>query len=223
MKQLFKQAPYFWLAYGLTLVCALFFVLFLERGQAVMWFNDHYQPWANHLFYYGTHLGNGIFLAIVALALLLYRYWLGLTAGIAFIAQGIVVQSLKRTVFDSWKRPLGVLSNPEQVVVPAWLEAHTHFTFPSGHTASAFCLFTILAIQVQGRPVLQLGCFGLAVIGGLSRIYLLQHFLGDVVAGALLGTLIGVMVYTWLVYYPPSFLSRLTWWPDFDIHSAKSQ
>ncbi len=217
MKQLFKKAPYFWLAYGPLLLVALAFMLFLKRGEAVIWLNDHYQPWANHLFYYGTLLGNGIFLAVVAIGLLLYRYWLGLTAGIAFITQGILVQTLKRMVFDHWRRPVGVLANPEQVFVPAWLEAHTHFTFPSGHSASAFCLFTILAFQAKGRPLLQIGCLLLAAISGLSRIYLLKHFLGDVVVGGLLGTLIGLVVYAWLVYYPPLFLSRLPWWPHSDV------
>lgn len=216
MKQLFKKAPYFWLAYGFILLIALVLMLFLERGEAVIWLNEHYQPWANHLFYYGTHLGNGILLAVVAIGLLLYRYWLGLTAGIAFITQGILVQTLKRVVFDNWQRPVGVLANPEQVVVPGWLDAHIHFTFPSGHSASAFCLFTILALQVKGRPFLQIGCLLMAVIAGLSRIYLLKHFLGDVVVGGVLGTLIGVLVYAWLVYYPPFFLSRLSWWPQTD-------
>ena len=211
MKQLFQQAPYYWLPLAFVLFIGLVGILLLERGDVVIWFNQSYQPWSNFLFYYGTHLGSGIFLAIVALLLLLYRFWLGLTAGFAFTVQGIVVQSLKRLVFDSWQRPLGALPQPQRLTNPEWLDAHTHFTFPSGHSASAFCLFTILALQVR-NPFLQAGCLLLAMIGGLSRIYLLQHFLGDVWVGALLGTLIAAMVYWWLVYHPPAFLTRSDWW-----------
>ena len=66
------------------------------------------------------------------------------------------------------------------------------FSFPSGHTASSFAaagLFFRNLPRGLGVPLLIL-----AVLIGLSRVYLGVHYPGDVVAGALSGWLIGMAV-----------------------------
>jgi undecaprenyl-diphosphatase len=64
-------------------------------------------------------------------------------------------------------------------------------SFPSGHTALAF---TIAVMLSDWRPDLKNYLYSLAVLIGFSRIYLGAHFLVDVLAGALLGYLIGRVV-----------------------------
>jgi membrane-associated phospholipid phosphatase len=69
---------------------------------------------------------------------------------------------------------------------------HDGFTsFPSGHTLAAFVLATILAYL---RPKYQLLFLIGAVLVGFSRIYLVQHFLEDILFGSILGVMIGVLV-----------------------------
>lgn len=60
------------------------------------------------------------------------------------------------------------------------------FSFPSGHTAAAFLVATLLTTSfgLAGVPV-----FAWAVMVGVSRIYLGVHYPTDVFAGAAIGVL----------------------------------
>ncbi len=65
-------------------------------------------------------------------------------------------------------------------------------SFPSGHTAMAFCAATL--IERNCGPRLGLLAYGVATVTGLSRIEAGKHFPTDVLAGAALGTLIAGLV-----------------------------
>lgn len=61
------------------------------------------------------------------------------------------------------------------------------YSFPSGHTTVAFSLAVLLSDINQS---LKNYLFGIAVLVGLSRIYLGVHYLTDVIAGALIGYIV---------------------------------
>ena len=61
------------------------------------------------------------------------------------------------------------------------------FSFPSGHTITAFAVSVSL---IQFYPDLTAGLVFCALSVGASRILLGMHFLSDVVAGAAIGTLL---------------------------------
>ncbi|RYD68900.1 MAG: phosphatase PAP2 family protein [Sphingobacteriales bacterium] len=67
-------------------------------------------------------------------------------------------------------------------------------SFPSGHTASAFCLFTLLALFVANKKY---GLFFLlmALLVAYSRIYLSQHNFIDTYVGAWIGILSALVIY----------------------------
>jgi membrane-associated phospholipid phosphatase len=67
-------------------------------------------------------------------------------------------------------------------------------SFPSGHTASAFALASVIAREYHDKPLVVVGSYGFATAVGLARIGGLNHFPSDVLAGAVIGELIGSYV-----------------------------
>jgi hypothetical protein len=68
-----------------------------------------------------------------------------------------------------------------------------HFSFPSGHTSSAFATATSLTYAYGWRAAVP--AYSMAVWTGLSRIADDNHWLSDVVAGAFLGFIFGRATY----------------------------
>ena len=68
-----------------------------------------------------------------------------------------------------------------------------HHSMPSGHAAFAFTISTVLSNRLA-NPFLSVGLFALAGITGVSRISEDQHWLSDVVAGGVIGTVTGMYV-----------------------------
>ncbi len=78
---------------------------------------------------------------------------------------------------------------PELADLPALTPTPTQLSFPSAHASTAFA--GAYAYSQLGAPRLLL--YGLAVKLSLSRLYLGVHYPSDVLAGALLGTAVGVV------------------------------
>ncbi len=96
----------------------------------------------------------------------------------------------------------------------AGLQHASSQSFPSGHTLSAFASATTLAaFYPTAAPVV----YTVAVATGVNRIVHHQHFLSDVVAGALLGHLMAL----WLVWRPR--LRRLWQGDDESLHERRGE
>lgn len=66
--------------------------------------------------------------------------------------------------------------------------ASSYSSFPSGHAAGDFAILTVLAQQDRENR----GAYiGMGVLVCASRVYLERHYLSDVFAGAVIGTLVG--------------------------------
>lgn len=92
---------------------------------------------------------------------------------------------------------MGIIKNIIKRVRPSWKWiVQGGFSYPSGHTISAFLLYGTLILlvykKVHGKfrkPLLV--CFSLMIIlTGLSRIYFGAHYLTDVIASLILGAII---------------------------------
>ena len=66
------------------------------------------------------------------------------------------------------------------------------FSFPSGHSITAFAVAIALGTSY---PAFQIPLLVVAISIALSRIMLGLHYLSDVVAGAILGSALGVMFF----------------------------
>jgi undecaprenyl-diphosphatase len=93
-----------------------------------------------------------------------------------------------------WLKRLTGRRRPCQIEPHCWatLLPPDQFSFPSGHTMTAFAVAVPLALFY---PQLAIGLLFCALSIAMSRILLGMHFLSDVVAGALIGTGLGYIGY----------------------------
>ena len=101
--------------------------------------------------------------------------------------------ALSLLLFSRLKRLTGRL-RPCQIAPHCWatLLPPDQFSFPSGHTMTAFAVAIPLSLFY---PTLSIGLLFCALSIAMSRILLGMHFLSDVVAGALIGTGLGYLSY----------------------------
>ncbi|WP_049048478.1 phosphatase PAP2 family protein [Aeromonas hydrophila] len=77
-----------------------------------------------------------------------------------------------------------LLKRQRPVGLPVFITPSDRYSLPSGHTAAAFLMATVLAANFPlWAPLL----FVWAALVGASRLLLGVHYLSDLVAGALLG------------------------------------
>ena len=68
------------------------------------------------------------------------------------------------------------------------------FSFTSSHACTSFGIFMFLSLLIKNRT-LSLSLLLWAAINSFSRIYLGVHYPGDILCGAIVGTVLGLMVY----------------------------
>ncbi len=132
-----------------------------------------------------TTLGEGLLFLPLLVAMLFVRFRYAILTVTVWIGHGVLCAILKRGLFGILKRPKELIDNSLLHFVPG-VEVHSHFSFPSGHTATIFCFAFLLSLFVR-NTLATIGLLLVALVVGYSRVYLLQHFLVDVAAGAFIG------------------------------------
>jgi undecaprenyl-diphosphatase len=119
------------------------------------------------------------------LGVLVFKGTEGLTSVIHMAAAGLV-----GTLLYKWLKGKTLRPRPYQVRQDIYLTGTPldKFSFPSGHTLHAV-VFTVVALSYFPQLSFLLVPFTLMV--ALSRVVLGLHYPSDVIAGALIGSLIG--------------------------------
>lgn len=172
--------------------------------------NSVHTSWLDVLMRYWTYLGDGVVVAVIVLMMLLLSIRKFFITGLAYIFGGLAAQVLKKGFFHDFPRPVkyfDIHNIDFNLYLIEGLHMHGNFSFPSGHTATAFAVFFCLACFIR-RPLYQLLLFILALGVAYSRVYLSQHFLMDVVAGSLVGILMGWLSWMWIHKYNSGWLDE---------------
>ncbi|MFT6053224.1 MAG: membrane-associated phospholipid phosphatase [Roseivirga sp.] len=194
----------------LTLVYVVAFGLLMistNHGDFVLWLSDRHFAFGDIFFKYWTNLGDGVLLAAVALFFLftnIYRFYYML---LAIVLQTVFVHIFKQWLFDNEPRPKTFFADQlDNLNFVEGVNVRGFDSFPSGHTSSAFVLAFVLISIVRNR-VLNVLIFVAAVLVGISRVYILQHFLRDIYFGSVFGILAALIA--WYIMRPYSESSKL--------------
>ena len=150
-----------------------------------------------------TNLGGVLITSLTVILIILFsrkaRTSLGFELLVAMTICQIVVYSLKAIL--SRERPYTILEHLNTFGIDM-----KDYSFPSGHSAASFSIATTIALN---SPKLGIYVFVLAIIIGISRIYLGVHYPTDVAAGIILGIAISLLVHLYLLDYIKVFLTMI--------------
>ena len=197
------------------------FDMFLNFDLSVFeWIQSIQCGFLNAVMVFITTLGNAgaifIVLALVLLCTKKYRK-AGLAVAVALIVM-LICNDLFLKEFFARPRPFNLLAtDPERYafwgegyVYPELIGKPSSYSFPSGHTSSAFA--AAIALLCHNRK-LGIPVTIFAAIMGFSRIYVEVHYCTDVIAGVVSGTicaLIAVLIVKFLFPVVDNGINKLS-------------
>jgi membrane protein DedA with SNARE-associated domain/membrane-associated phospholipid phosphatase len=154
-----------------------------------------------------TMLGDSIVMAMLSVTIIAWLVWrkayrAAMAASIAIVSAKLFEILVKFGI--QRPRPMELAYNGAEF-----------FGFPSGHATMAAVIFGILAVLVShsmgrwGRALVYGACAASVVAIGYSRIYLGAHWLSDVLAGLLFGTVIAAAFGVAIEAIPPRRIKPL--------------
>lgn len=173
--------------------------------SAFLGFDRAVFEWVERIFDYGisgvltpilvflTRLGDGGILWIaLAIVLMIFKK----TRKIGFTVAGAIIcmfffNNVFLKNFFARPRPFDLDVWKDWFVYPEFVTRPDSFSFPSGHSSSAFAAATGLTVSKKARFIVP--GYVLAALIAFSRIYVHVHYPTDVIFGALFGIVYGVI------------------------------
>lgn len=198
MKQILKENRWFIIPYLIFLVLAVILLVTFSKTELHILSNKANSPFFDFFFKYATYLGDGTMIALLFIILLFVRYRFAFAFLAGSLAASLIVNIIKKVLLNDVYRPSKYFEMFEtyQLHFVEGVKLHSLQSFPSGHTATAFNVFLTLAILTKNNT-LKLLLFIAALLVGYSRVYLSQHFLIDITAGSVFGTLLILIFWLW--------------------------
>jgi membrane-associated phospholipid phosphatase len=147
----------------------------------------YHSGWLDRVMWLATQAGSIVAAALAAgLFIALNDRALAAEVVLGTLTLWLVVETLK--VLTDRARPFLVLAGTRIV---GWRERGC--SFPSGHTAQVFFLATLLSQRFEPGLAGTVALFAVAGLVGFTRVYVGAHYPRDVIGGAVLGSVGGVL------------------------------
>lgn len=206
MKTFFKQ-NFIYVGLYLLLFMTLGYILLVNDKFNIHRYINHYvtNDWVGTSFSYLTHIGDGVFAIILVLVLLLFSIRNAVYVLISYVSASLLTTVLKNLVYADYYRPYFMFKYyaKDQLNLVSDVEILSKYSFPSGHSTSAFAVFFCLLFMTKNH-FLKLFYFGLACMAAFSRTYLSQHWLVDIYVGSIIGVSFSILMYF-------QFFSQMKW------------
>lgn len=189
MQYLKENKKLFYMAFMLPL-----FFFYLDKA-VILWMRDlrksnlRIYPFLESINLLTNFISHGATLVIIALVLYVLGrylnrrfYHVGRSMFIGFVSAGIVVQVLKHLIGRARPR----ITDNLVFIGPSLKSGYD--SFPSGHTTVVFCLAYIIS---QYFPKYMAMFYTFAFMVAFVRVEGISHFPSDVLAGAIIGIIIG--------------------------------
>ncbi|RFS18976.1 PAP2 family protein [Chitinophaga silvatica] len=192
---LFRKNPYFFLPYLLCLILGGYFLATYSQRDLFLRINGEHSEWGDVIVTGLTYLGDGVMFGVVLFLLLIMQRFRLFFMGLGILLLVTLIVQVGKHYFNA-PRPISYFGDEAAAIVHtvSWVNVHSSCSFPSGHSAAAFGLFSFLAVVLPNKRFGFI-LLGMALCAAYSRIYLAQHFFLDVYVGSLIGTLCTVIVY----------------------------
>jgi membrane-associated phospholipid phosphatase len=197
VKSVLKSNILFLLPYFIFLLIGGIVLLNNTKASLHLTINSFHTDFLDFLFYYATYLGDGLVAILAVIILLLIKYRYAVFVGFSYSLSSLFTQLLKHTLFDDAVRPKKFFEGIHDVYFVPGVDNYMYNSFPSGHATTAFSLYFALALIIKNSKIKFL-LFIMALLVSYSRIYLSQHFFGDVYAGSVIGVSFTFIVYAGL-------------------------
>ena len=195
--RLYHQNKTLFILYFIILIICSYVLLAYLKIEIHIFINEQHSSFLDLFFKYITFLGSGVFFVLLSLAFAIIKFRISIALFLSYILSGICVQLCKRVIFTEMERPVKALKGIYDLYLVNGVDMHLYKSFPSGHTATAFSLFIVMAFISNNRYI-KLVCLITATLVGYSRIYLSQHFLIDVWAGSIIGLVSAIITYLYI-------------------------
>lgn len=193
--------------YAILLLCGLLLIAAVPRLELHVLLNSGHTRSLDTFSRLLTFLGNGWFAVIFSLFFLFirFRYFFMLIG--SFSVSGLMAQFLKRVVFPEILRPAAFLDQMPGLTLVPGIDLHHTLSFPSGHTTTAFAVLLLTGFIIHKKYAV-FGMMLLAWLASLSRVYLSQHFLIDVLGGSLLGVFSALFFYWYFRKFKAAWIDQ---------------
>lgn len=176
--------------YTLFFAASVIFISIFNKHVLHLKINQFHTSFFDTFFKYSTFLGDGAVFGVLAVVFLFIKRKMFYVFVVSGVLTLLITHLFKKILFKGILRPAAALSDETLHLVDGVKMAMLN-SFPSGHTTTAFAIFTILCLYFA-KCKSQYLWVSLAIIAGLSRVYLSQHFLIDIFFGSFIGIIIGI-------------------------------